>query len=89
MKKYYKRKIDEELKCWTSSNDRKPLLLRGARQVGKTSAVKHTPPHQTEKPRTSKTMADTSREVSALVYYLILRRKLAAYKISALRCFPL
>ena len=41
MKKYYKRKIDEELKCWASSNDRKPLLLRGARQVGKTSAVKH------------------------------------------------
>ena len=89
MKKYYKRKIDEELKSWASSNDRKPLLLRGARQVGKTSAVKHTPPHQTEKPRTSKTRADTSREVSALVYYLILRRKLAAYKISALRCFPL
>ncbi len=41
MKKYYKRKIDEELKCWASSKDRKPLLLRGARQVGKTSAVKH------------------------------------------------
>ena len=89
MKKYYKRKIDEELKCWASSNDCKPLLLRGARQVGKTSAVKHTPPHQTEKPRTSKTRADTSREVSALVYYLILRRKLAANKISTLRCFPL
>ena len=89
MKKYYKRKINEELKCWTSSNDRKPLLLRGARQVGKTSAVKHTPPHQTEKPRTSKTMADTSHEVSDIVYYLILRRKLATNKISALRCFPL
>ena len=41
MKKYYKRKIDEELERWASSNERKPLLLRGARQVGKTSAVKH------------------------------------------------
>ena len=40
MKKYYKRKIDEELKCWTSSNDRKPLLLRGARQVGKNLGCK-------------------------------------------------
>ena len=46
MKKYYKRKIDEELERWASSNERKPLLLRGARQVGKTSAVKHTPSHQ-------------------------------------------
>ena len=41
MNKYYKRKIDQELACWASSKERKPLLLRGARQVGKTSAVKH------------------------------------------------
>lgn len=40
MKKYYKRKIDEELKSWASSNDRKPLLLRGARQVGKNLGCK-------------------------------------------------
>lgn len=41
MNKYFKRKIDIELEFWASSKDRKPLLLRGARQVGKTSAVKH------------------------------------------------
>lgn len=41
MKKYYKRKIDIELESWASANVRKPLLLRGARQVGKTSAVRH------------------------------------------------
>ena len=41
MRKYYKRKIDQELENWSSSKERKPLLLRGARQVGKTSAVHH------------------------------------------------
>ena len=41
MNKYYKRKIDYELERWASANERKPLLLRGARQVGKTSAVRH------------------------------------------------
>lgn len=41
MNKYYKRKIDHELESWAFANERKPLLLRGARQVGKTSAVRH------------------------------------------------
>ena len=41
MERYYKRKIDSELESWATSKKRKPLLLRGARQVGKTSAVKH------------------------------------------------
>lgn len=41
MKKYHKRKIDEVLSLWANDTDRKPLLLRGARQVGKTSAVRH------------------------------------------------
>ncbi len=39
--KYFKRRIDEALLSWAKSTDRKPLLLRGARQVGKTSAVRH------------------------------------------------
>lgn len=39
--KYYERRIDRELEEWASSDDRKPLLLRGARQVGKTTAVRH------------------------------------------------
>ena len=41
MKKYLKRHIDKELEIWAKSQERKPLLLRGARQVGKTSAVRH------------------------------------------------
>lgn len=40
-KPYFKRKIDDELKNWMKSPDRKPLILRGARQVGKSSSVRH------------------------------------------------
>ena len=38
---YINRKIDKELLLWTKESNRKPLLLRGARQVGKSSAVRH------------------------------------------------
>ncbi|MFN8259188.1 MAG: AAA family ATPase [Bacteroidales bacterium] len=38
---YLYRSIDDELKKWSLSNERKPLLLRGARQVGKSSAVRN------------------------------------------------
>lgn len=38
--KYLKRKIDKYLINWKDDNDRKPLLIRGARQVGKSSAVR-------------------------------------------------
>jgi hypothetical protein len=38
-KKYFPRTIDNELLVWSQSSDRKTLLLRGARQVGKSSAV--------------------------------------------------
>lgn len=41
MKEYFSRKIDQELLQWKNDTERKPLLLRGARQVGKTSAVRH------------------------------------------------
>ncbi len=37
---YYKRRIDSELVAWKNSARHKPLLLRGARQVGKSSAVR-------------------------------------------------
>jgi len=36
---YLSRKIDKDLQEWQTSASRKPLLLRGARQVGKSSAV--------------------------------------------------
>lgn len=38
---YYRRNIDLHLKEWANRKDRKPLLLRGARQVGKSTAVQH------------------------------------------------
>ena len=37
---YFRRKIDESLEAWATAPSRKPLLLRGARQTGKTSAVR-------------------------------------------------
>jgi predicted AAA+ superfamily ATPase len=37
---YINRFIDKELEVWRTSSSRKPLLLRGARQVGKSSSVK-------------------------------------------------
>ena len=41
MNKYFPRLIDDVLVVWSDEKKRKPLLLRGARQVGKSSAVKH------------------------------------------------
>lgn len=38
---YYPRLIDTYLSEWASRTTHKPLLLRGARQVGKSSAVRH------------------------------------------------
>lgn len=40
-KKYFDRQIDESLLAWKNSPRHKPLLLRGARQVGKSSSVHH------------------------------------------------
>ena len=37
---YYKRNIDHELEIWHRSTIHKPLLIRGARQVGKSTAVR-------------------------------------------------
>lgn len=36
-----KRRVIDELVEWKNSEDRKPLILKGARQVGKTWALKH------------------------------------------------
>lgn len=44
---YLKRTIDDELLSWKLANNRKPLMLRGARQVGKTSTVKKLAAHFT------------------------------------------
>lgn len=39
--KYIRRNIDAQLLAWKDSPIRKPLLIRGARQVGKSSAIRH------------------------------------------------
>ena len=39
--KYMGRKIDAELHAWVQDSNRKPLLLRGARQIGKSSTVRN------------------------------------------------
>ena len=41
IKTYYTRLIDKYLKEWAENASHKPLILRGARQVGKSSAVRH------------------------------------------------
>jgi len=38
---YIKRNIDKVLLSWKTDSKRKPLLIRGARQVGKSSAIEH------------------------------------------------
>lgn len=38
---YFKRNIDQYLLEWKDSQRRKPLLVRGARQVGKSSSIRH------------------------------------------------
>jgi predicted AAA+ superfamily ATPase len=37
---YFNRLVDKELEKWAKSEEHKPLLLRGARQVGKSSSVR-------------------------------------------------
>jgi len=44
---YLSRTTDEELSSWKLAKNRKPLVLRGARQVGKTSSVKNLAQHFT------------------------------------------
>ena len=38
---YIERKVDVELLAWRKLSSRKPLLIRGARQVGKSTAVRN------------------------------------------------
>ena len=38
---YLKRHIDEFLKHWKDDPNHMPLIIKGARQVGKTESVKH------------------------------------------------
>ncbi len=38
---YFKRKVDDFLVSWKRKEDRKPLIVKGARQVGKTESILH------------------------------------------------
>ena len=38
--RYYNRLIDKSLFTWKEEENRKPLLLRGARQIGKSSSIR-------------------------------------------------
>ena len=38
---YYRRKIDDYLKAWKADPAHKPLIVKGARQVGKTESITH------------------------------------------------
>src|ERR1700761_5417209 len=38
---YIQRKIDRDLSIWQKEEQGKPLLIRGARQVGKSTSVRH------------------------------------------------
>ena len=42
---YFKRDIDHQLLVWKDSRNRKPLLVRGARQIGKSSSVRNFSKH--------------------------------------------
>lgn len=38
---YLKRKIDSFLLNWKESKDKLPLIIKGARQIGKTESILH------------------------------------------------
>ena len=38
---YLKRKVDAFLSTWKADSDRKPLIIKGSRQVGKTESINH------------------------------------------------
>jgi len=42
---YFFRNIDAELETWSKDPDHKILLLRGARQVGKSSSIRNLGKH--------------------------------------------
>ena len=38
---YLKRKIDAFLEAWKADTERKPLIIKGCRQIGKTESILH------------------------------------------------
>ena len=44
---YYRRKIDAFLQEWKADPNHKPLIVKGARQIGKTESILHFAKNQT------------------------------------------
>ena len=70
---YIKRNIDKTLLSWKTDTDRKPLLIRGARQVGKSSTIEHFGSHfehfitvNFEKNKKLKTLFDDDLDVKEI-----------------------
>ena len=38
---YLRRKIDDYLVSWKENEEKKPLIVKGARQIGKTESIIH------------------------------------------------
>ena len=38
---YFKRKVDSYLRQWKEKENRLPLIIKGARQIGKTESILH------------------------------------------------
>ena len=66
---YYKRNIDKKLMEWKASQRRKPLLIRGARQVGKSSAVRTSLENFGEFEYIDKESQDAIRHVDVIPLY--------------------
>ena len=38
---YLRRKVDSFLEAWKADQNRKPLIIKGSRQIGKTESILH------------------------------------------------
>ena len=66
----YRYKI-EELKKWKNSEDRKPLILKGARQVGKTWLIDSGLIYQINRVKDCKIPLSAYQDFSAFKLYLL------------------
>mgnify|MGYP000317597892 CR=1 FL=1 len=80
---FFNRHILTELENWKNSNTRKPLILRGARQVGKTTIVKQFSENYTNsiflnlEKSSDKLYFDTSDNIKNIVETIFLDKSLS------------
>ncbi|MBC6994748.1 AAA family ATPase [Neolewinella lacunae] len=87
----YYRSAEKYLEQWAASRDRKPLLLRGARQVGKSTLVKKFSSHfehyfelNLERDRTWVETFDKAADVESFLATLLLRNRISSLEGSTL-----